>query len=104
MAPLPATQAFGYDANGNRLSLTENGTPYSYTVETQNPLLVLAPVGSPDTELTSSIVVTQEQFQWTLTMPVTPGEYEFPLFDRFAAKKVAHARFLRLQHAIIAAR
>jgi RHS repeat-associated protein len=30
-APLPATQYFSYDENGNRESITENGTPYSYT-------------------------------------------------------------------------
>ena len=29
--PVPDTQTFTYDANGNRESLTENGTPYSYT-------------------------------------------------------------------------
>jgi RHS repeat-associated protein len=30
-APLPASQYFSYDGNGNRESITENGTPYSYT-------------------------------------------------------------------------
>jgi RHS repeat-associated protein len=30
-APLPASQYFTYDENGNRGSITENGTPYSYT-------------------------------------------------------------------------
>jgi RHS repeat-associated protein len=30
-APLPASQYFTYDENHNRESITENGTPYSYT-------------------------------------------------------------------------
>lgn len=30
-APLPASQYFTYDENGNRESITESGTPYSYT-------------------------------------------------------------------------
>jgi len=30
-SPLPASQLFTDDANGNRSSLTEDGTPYSYS-------------------------------------------------------------------------
>jgi RHS repeat-associated protein len=36
LAPLPGSQSFTYDENGNRESITENGTPYSYTIVTNS--------------------------------------------------------------------
>ncbi len=97
LAPLPASQAFEYDENGNRTRLTENGTAYDYTVEASNPLLVLAPVGSPDTTITQSVTVPATQFQWTITMPSVPGEYEFRLFDAAGVTKLATSSPVRVQ-------
>lgn len=46
-SPLPDSQLFTYDANGNRESLTEDGTPYSYTnlVNSNRLLSTAGPAG-----------------------------------------------------------
>lgn len=79
-APLPATQLFTYDENGNRRSLTENGTNYTYANDSNRPWLALAAVGAPDTVFLQSTTVLTSDYTWSVTMPTTPGDYELRLF------------------------
>ena len=70
---------------------------YDYVVGPPRPTLVLAPVGSPDTTITDSVSVTAETFDWTVTMPATPGEYEFRLFDADGTTRLATSDPVRVQ-------
>ncbi len=90
-------QDFSYDGNGNRETLTEQTVEYDYVVGPPRPTLVLAPVGSPDTTIIDSVSVTAETFDWTVTMPATPGEYEFRLFDTDGTTRLATSDSVRVQ-------